>query len=163
MKVLVIMGSKSDLGVVEKCLSTLEWFNIEHDVRILSAHRALDEVYKVSSEAEGKGYSVIIGAAGKAAHLPGVIAAATVLPVIGLPIGTTALAGADSLYSIVQMPKGVPVATVAIDGAENAAILAAQIISLKSPELRARIKEHKSDIRAVVLRTDSEYNAARNK
>ena len=138
MKVGIVMGSKSDYPVVERTEKILKDFGVEFETRIISAHRTPSAAMEFSSKAEENGIEVIIAAAGKAAHLGGVLAAFTPLPVIGLPVKSSTLTGLDSLLSIVQMPKGVPVATVAIDGAENAGILAVQILSLKYPELEGK-------------------------
>ena len=129
-KVLVVMGSDSDLKVMEKCVDRLKSFDIPTEVRICSAHRTPAVAEQLAKNAAAEGFGVIIAAAGKAAHLGGVLAAYTTLPVIGVPMATSVMGGMDSLLSIVQMPKGIPVATVAIDGADNAAILAAQMIAL---------------------------------
>ncbi|KNZ40375.1 5-(carboxyamino)imidazole ribonucleotide mutase [Acetobacterium bakii] len=142
-KVAVIMGSDSDFDVVKKCLIALERFGIEYDVQVISAHRNPQKIFEYATTAEERGIEVIIGAAGKAAHLPGVIAGITPLPVIGIPIQTSFQGGLDSLLSIVQMPAGVPVATVAVNGAENAGILAAQMLSIKYPEIREKMKAYK--------------------
>lgn len=142
-KVAVIMGSDSDFDVVKKCLITLERFDIDYDVEVISAHRNPEKIFAFAKNAEANGIELIIGAAGKAAHLPGVIAGITPLPVIGIPIKTSFQGGMDSLLSIVQMPSGVPVATVAVNGAENAGVLAAQMLSIKYPELRAKMKAYK--------------------
>lgn len=152
MKVAVLMGSRSDLPVVEKTLGMLKKFGIGYEARVLSAHRTPDEALRLSKEAEQNGIDLIIAAAGKAAHLPGVLAAVTTLPVIGLPIKSSTLDGMDSLLSIVQMPTGIPVATVAINGAENAGILAAQILSLKYPVLKARLQDYKEEMREAILK-----------
>jgi 5-(carboxyamino)imidazole ribonucleotide mutase len=140
-KVAVLLGSKSDEQVMQGCLEYLTRFGIEHDLRILSAHRNPDEMAGFVKECERSGYQVIIAAAGMAAHLPGVAAAHTTLPVIGVPLEGSALNGVDALYSIVQMPAGVPVATVAIGsaGAKNAAVLAAQILALSDPSVRSKL------------------------
>ena len=159
MKVGIVMGSKSDYPVVERAEKILADFGIEYETRVISAHRTPRAAEKFASEAEANGIQVIIAAAGKAAHLGGVLAAFTPLPVIGLPIKSSTLDGLDSLLSIVQMPKGVPVATVAIDGAENAGILAAQILSVASPELRQAIKEYKIKMEADVLAIDAEFTS----
>ena len=143
MKVGIVMGSKSDYPVVERTEKILADFGVEYETRIISAHRTPLAAMKFASEAEENGIEVIVAAAGKAAHLGGVLAAFTPLPVIGLPVKSSTLTGLDSLLSIVQMPKGVPVATVAIDGAENAGILAVQMLSLKYPQLREKMKEYK--------------------
>lgn len=129
-KVLIIMGSDSDLEVMQGAMIALNNLNISYEVRISSAHRVPEKTARLAKEAEENGFSVIIAGAGLAAHLPGVLAAYTNLPVIGVPIKGGALNGVDALYSIVQMPKGIPVATVAINGAYNAGILAGQIIAL---------------------------------
>jgi len=142
MKILIILGSESDIPQIEGTKKLLSQFKIPFDVIIASAHRNPKKVSSIASAAESK-YDLIIAAAGMAAHLPGVIASHTVLPVIGIPIETKSLSGFDSLYSIVQMPSGIPVATVAIGGAKNAAILAAQILSLKYPKLKVALKAMK--------------------
>ncbi len=144
--VLVIMGSQSDMPVMESCIETLGKFELKYDVEVASAHRTPEKVIKIVSNAHEK-YKVIIAAAGKAAHLPGVIAGHTVVPVIGVPMKTSDLGGVDSLYSIVQMPKGVPVATVAINGSMNAAILATQIIGVSEQAVRERLLAHKEEMK----------------
>jgi phosphoribosylaminoimidazole carboxylase PurE protein len=138
----IILGSKSDLPVLEKAEKQLREFGIAYDITVASAHRTPKKVEQYAKSAEGK-YDLIIAAAGMAAALPGVVAAHTTLPVIGIPIHSKPLSGRDALFSIVQMPPGVPVATVAIDGARNAAILAAQILALKYPGLRSKLKQLK--------------------
>lgn len=160
MKVGIVMGSKSDYPVVERTEKILADFGVEFETRILSAHRTPLAAMEFSSKAEENGIEVIIAAAGKAAHLGGVLAAFTPLPVIGLPVKSSTLTGLDSLLSIVQMPKGMPVATVAIDGAENAGILAVQMLSLKYPQLRQAMKEYKAKMENDVLRTDEEFRQA---
>lgn len=142
-KVLVVMGSESDLPVMSACMRMLNDFAIPHDVRICSAHRSPDLAAQMARDAATDGYGVIIAAAGLAAHLPGVLAAYTILPVVGVPIKSGALAGQDALYAIVQMPTGIPVATVAIDGAANAAILAARILAVQDEDLQARLYQYK--------------------
>ena len=144
-KVGIICGSKSDLAVIEKAEKELKAFGIAYDITVASAHRTPKAVTDYARSAEQK-YDLIIAAAGMAAALPGVIAAHTTLPVIGLPIHSQGLSGHDALFSIVQMPPGVPVASVAIDGGRNAAILAAQILSLKYPALRAKLKKLKKEM-----------------
>jgi 5-(carboxyamino)imidazole ribonucleotide mutase len=141
-KIGIIVGSKSDLPVIEKAENVLKEFGIAYDLKIASAHRTPKEVEKFA-KAAANNYDLIIAAAGMAAALPGVVAAHTTLPVIGVPIHSPSLSGHDALFSIVQMPPGVPVATVAIDGAKNAAILAAEILSLKYPALKAKLKKIK--------------------
>ncbi len=143
LKVAIVMGSDSDLSKLKGCISLLKDFGIEYEVMICSAHRTPDAAAEFSRNAEKEGFGVIIAAAGKAAHLPGVIAAYTALPVIGVPLKGSALDGLDALLSIVQMPSGVPVATVAIDGGENAALLAVQILATSDEKLREKMKEYK--------------------
>lgn len=149
-KIAVVVGSKSDLPVVERCTKILESFDIGYDVKVLSAHRTPFETQEFAVNAD-KNYDLIIAGAGKAAHLPGVIAAYTTLPVIGLPIKSSTLDGLDSLLSIVQMPKGIPVATVAIDGAENAALLSCHILMLKYPYLKDLIVKYRKQMANEVL------------
>ena len=139
----IIMGSDSDLPVLENAFETFNYFKLPYEVKILSAHRTPKQHTDYSSTAEKRGVKVIIAAAGGAAHLPGVTAAHTVLPVIGVPIKSKELNGMDSLLSIVQMPSGVPVATVAIDGAKNAALLALQIIALSDKNIKHKLKRYK--------------------
>lgn len=145
-KVAVVMGSDSDFPVIKSCLKILKEFHIDFEISICSAHRTPDKASAFAREAESMGFDVIIAAAGKAAHLPGVIAAYTCLPVIGIPVKSSTMDGLDSLLSIVQMPAGIPVATVAIDGAENAALLAVQILSTAHHELRDMMKEYKKKL-----------------
>jgi len=135
-KVAIVMGSDSDFPVLKTTIKTLKRFEVEVEVHVISAHRTPEKAKEFAQNADVNGIDVIIAAAGKAAHLPGVLAAFTTLPVIGLPIKSSTLDGLDSLLSIVQMPKGVPVATVAIDGADNAALLAIQMLSLAYEDLR---------------------------
>jgi len=144
------MGSDSDLGIMKAAMETLDKFGIEYEVTIISAHRMPDVFYEYAKGAEAK-YDVLIAGAGGAAHLPGMAAAITPIPVIGVPIYTKALGGVDSLYSIVQMPSGIPVATVAINGAKNAAILAAKIISVKDPALREKVKAYAAELKDGVM------------
>ncbi|NLV86086.1 MAG: 5-(carboxyamino)imidazole ribonucleotide mutase [Clostridiales bacterium] len=150
-KVAVIMGSDSDLPVVEKAIACLKSFEVPFEVHVLSAHRTPNEAAGFSKNAREQGFGVIIAAAGKSAHLAGAIAANTTLPVIGIPIKSTALDGLDALLSTVQMPSGIPVATVAIDGAENAALLAVQILSLSDNSLALALGERREKAAAVVL------------
>mgnify|MGYP000064818860 CR=1 FL=1 len=140
----IIMGSDSDLPVMSAAAQMCEEFGIEYEVTVVSAHRTPERLVKYSKSAEKRGLRVIIAGAGGAAHLPGMVASLTVLPVIGVPVRGSNLEGMDSLLSIVQMPGGVPVATVAINGAKNAGILAAQILGVKSKETREKIKEYKN-------------------
>ncbi len=154
MKAAVIMGSKSDLPVLEITIKTLRNFGVEVDAHVISAHRTPEIAHGYASTAEENGIELIIAGAGKAAHLAGVISAYTTLPVIGVPIKSSTLDGLDSLLSTVQMPPGVPVATVAIDGAENAAILAVQILSLKHKELKQKLKRYKNQIAEKIAEAD---------
>jgi 5-(carboxyamino)imidazole ribonucleotide mutase len=155
------MGSKSDYKVVERAEQVLDGFGVEYVTRVISAHRTPQVAEAFASGAEDDGIEVIIAAAGKAAHLAGVLAAYTPLPVIGLPVKSSTLDGLDSLLSIVQMPKGVPVATVAIDGAENAALLAVQILSVKDAGLREQMKAFKENMEREVLQADAEFQKER--
>jgi len=155
-KAAVVMGSDSDFPVLKKCIKLLNDFGVETEVLVCSAHRTPQRAAEFAENAEKNGIDVIIAAAGKAAHLPGVLAAYTSLPVIGLPIKSSTMDGLDSLLSIVQMPSGIPVATVAIDGAENAAILAVQILSCAYTELRERIKEYKKELALKVEQKNTE-------
>lgn len=155
MKVAVIMGSDSDLPVIKKGLSVLKKFGVPFEVRVISAHRTPYDAEKFAANAYDNGFGVIIGAAGKAAHLAGVLAAFTTLPVIGLPIKSSTMDGLDSLLSMVQMPKGIPVATVAIDGAENAALLAVQILALSDKGLSDKLSEYKKEMAEEVKRKDA--------
>jgi 5-(carboxyamino)imidazole ribonucleotide mutase len=145
-KVAIVMGSISDESVMKKASDTLKEFGIEYEVHILSAHRMPEKTRKFAAGISGSGIKVVIAGAGKAAHLPGVIASCTTVPVIGVPIKTQDLGGLDSLLSIVQMPPGVPVACVAIDGARNAAILAAQILALADEGINSRMQKFKKDL-----------------
>ena len=138
----IVMGSDSDMPVMAKAAATLDELGISYEMNIISAHREPDEFFEYAKGAEGRGIKVIIAGAGMAAHLPGMCAALFPLPVIGIPMHTTSLGGRDSLYSIVQMPSGVPVATVAIGGAKNAAILAAKILAVSDPDLLQRLKDY---------------------
>lgn len=153
-KVAVIMGSKSDFGVVKSAVEVLKRFGVETEVRVISAHRTPEEAHEFSANAEKNGFEAIICAAGKAAHLGGVIAASTVLPVIGLPVKTDMMGGLDSLLSIVQMPSGIPVATVGVNGGENAGLLALQILGIKYPEISAKLKEYKAEMRKKINSDD---------
>ena len=138
-KVGIVMGSDSDMPVMSKAADMLEKFGIEYEMKIISAHREPDVFFEYAKTAEEKGFKVIIAGAGMAAHLPGMCAAIFPMPVIGIPMHTTSLGGRDSLYSIVQMPSGIPVATVAINGGANAGILAAKILATSDPELLAKL------------------------
>ncbi len=153
-KVAVIMGSDSDFPKLKPCIQKLCAFSIPFEVRVISAHRTPREAEAFASSAMDKGFGVIIAAAGKAAHLGGVLAAYTTLPVIGIPIQSSTMDGMDSLLSMVQMPSGVPVATVAIDGAANAAILAAQILALSDETLAQKLSDEKQRMEAEVVERD---------
>ena len=155
-KVAVIMGSKSDFDAVKPCFETLIKFGVPFDAHVMSAHRTPDLVCDYAKSAEKSGIKVIIAAAGKAAHLGGFIAAHTTLPVIGLPIKSSTLDGLDSLLSIVQMPSGIPVATVAIDGSANADLLACEILALSDPELSGRLKAEREKMHKGVIEKDKE-------
>ncbi len=154
-KVAVIMGSDSDFPVVKKAVRVLKEFGIPAEIHVMSAHRTPEQACAFASNARDNGFGAIIAAAGKAAHLAGVLAAHTTLPVIGIPIKSSTLDGLDALLATVQMPKGIPVATVAIDGAENAAYLAAQILSLSDEGIAAQLAKMKKDMTAEVLAKDA--------
>ena len=154
-KVAIIMGSDSDLKVMQGAMDTLKALQVPFCVRILSAHRTPDAAANFARSAQSEGYGVIIAAAGKAAHLAGAMAANTLLPVIGVPMKSSTLDGLDALLSTVQMPSGMPVATVAIDGAVNAALLAAQIIALSDAELAQRFADYRSAQTAKVAEKDA--------
>ncbi|MBQ7227810.1 MAG: 5-(carboxyamino)imidazole ribonucleotide mutase [Clostridia bacterium] len=153
-KVAIVIGSRSDYDIVKPALGVLDKFGVEGEIRIISAHRTPKEAHDYVASAEERGIEVIIGVAGKAAHLAGVIAGYTTLPVIALPIATSFMGGLDSLLSMVQMPKGVPVATVAVNGADNAALLAVQILAVKYPELKEKLIQYKEDMRKKVVEDD---------
>ena len=156
MNVAILMGSKSDYTMVQKTENVLKEFGIPFTTKILSAHRTPEETWAFAVNAEENGVEIFIAVAGMAAHLAGSLAAYTILPVIGVPIKSEALSGWDALLSTVQMPPGVPVATVAINGMENAALLAIQMLSLKFPELKEKLKKHKSTMKEKVLRDNKE-------
>ncbi len=157
-KVAVIMGSDSDLPVVEKAMDMLKSLDVPFEVHVFSAHRTPAECAEFTKNAREAGFGAIIAAAGKAAHLAGAVAANTTLPVIGIPVKSSTLDGLDALLSTVQMPTGLPVATVAIDGAANAALLAAQIIAVSDAELAARLDALRASGRDKVLAKDKEIN-----
>ncbi|PKM83327.1 MAG: 5-(carboxyamino)imidazole ribonucleotide mutase [Firmicutes bacterium HGW-Firmicutes-14] len=142
----IVMGSDSDLPVMKGAADMLSHFGIAHETVISSAHRVPEKTAQYARTAEERGLEVIIAGAGMAAHLPGVLAAFTTLPVIGVPLQSSVLAGTDALYAIVQMPPGIPVATMAINGAKNAGIFAAQILSVKYPEIREKLKEYRTKL-----------------
>ncbi len=146
----IIMGSDSDLSIMMEAARALEDFNIKYGLTIVSAHRTPERMFKYAKEAEKRGIEVIIAGAGGAAHLPGMIASLTPLPIIGVPIKTASLKGIDSLLSIRQMPGGVPVATVAINNAKNAGILAAEILGIKYPKIRGKVKQYKEKLKKEV-------------
>ena len=154
-KVGIVMGSDSDMPVMRKAAEILEKLGIDFEMRIISAHREPEVFFEYARTAEEKGFKVIIAGAGMAAHLPGMCAAIFPMPVIGIPMHTTSLGGRDSLYSIVQMPSGIPVATVAINGGVNAGLLAARILSTSDPELLARLKAYSLELKEQVVNKDS--------
>lgn len=156
MKVAVVMGSISDIDIVKKTVKVLDDFQVGSEVRVISAHRTPFEAIEFAKNADKNGIEVIIAAAGKAAHLAGVLAGVSTLPIIGLPIKSSTMDGLDSLLSVVQMPKGVPVATVAINGAENAGILAVQMLSIKYDGLKEKLKEYKQQMAREVSEMDKE-------
>ena len=147
----IIMGSDSDLPTMEKAIAVCEDFTVPHEVAIISAHRTPDRMVEYARNAHQQGIKVIIAGAGGAAHLPGMVAALTPLPVIGVPVTTRQLQGVDSLYSIVQMPRGIPVATVAIGNAQNAGLLAVQILATSDPQLQSKIQQYRQDLTQTVL------------
>ena len=149
-KVGIVMGSDSDMPVMAKAADILDKLGVEYEMTIISAHREPDVFFEYAKSAEAKGWKVIIAGAGMAAHLPGMCAAIFPMPVIGVPMHTTSLGGRDSLYSIVQMPSGIPVATVAINGGANAGILAAKILATSDPELLQRLKDYPVEMKEQV-------------
>ncbi len=153
-KVGIIMGSDSDLAVMKDAADILREFGVDYDITICSAHRLPEETARYAATAVERGLAVIIAGAGGAAHLPGVIAASTLLPVIGVPVQSGALAGVDALYAIVQMPRGIPVATVAINGSANAALLAVQMLALSDPGLRRALQDYRLKMAGSVLDKD---------
>ncbi len=153
-KVGIVMGSDSDMPVMAKAADILEQLGVEYEMTIISAHREPDVFFEYAKTAEEKGFKVIIAGAGMAAHLPGMCAAIFPMPVIGIPMHTTSLGGRDSLYSIVQMPSGIPVATVAINGGANAGILAAKILAVSDGELLERLKKYSADLKDQVVAKD---------
>ena len=162
-KAAVIMGSDSDLPVVEGAIKTLKEYGIPFEVHVFSAHRTPEEAREFALKARENGFGVLIAAAGKAAHLAGAIAAATTLPVIGIPVKSSTLDGLDALLSTVQMPSGIPVATVAIDGAKNAAILAAQMLAIEDDAIRQKLDDARAENRRNIIEKNrdisSRYNA----
>jgi 5-(carboxyamino)imidazole ribonucleotide mutase len=156
----IVMGSTSDLPVMQAAADALAEFGIEHEVRVVSAHRTPGEMIAYGQEAEQRGLSVIIAGAGGAAHLPGMLASVTPLPVIGVPVPLTHLDGLDSLLSIVQMPGGVPVATVAIGNAKNAGLLAVRILAASDPALRARMKDFQTQMADASRASNADISSA---
>lgn len=154
-KVSIVMGSDSDMPVMAKAAAVLDELGVSYEMRIISAHREVNEFFEYARTAEERGIKVIIAGAGMAAHLPGMCAAIFPLPVIGIPMHTTSLGGRDSLYSIVQMPSGIPVATVAIGGGANAAILACKILAVSDDELLARLKAYSENMKQSVMAKDA--------
>ena len=154
-KVAIIMGSDSDLPVVKPAVATLKEFGVEYEVRVMSAHRTPDAAAEFSRNAKANGFGVIIAAAGKAAHLGGVLAAHTVLPVIGIPVKSSTLDGLDALLATVQMPSGIPVATVAIDGSANATLLAIQMLALSDERLSEKFAAYKKSMAEGVAKKDA--------
>lgn len=162
-KVGIVMGSDSDMKVMSKAADMLEKLGIDYEMTIISAHRMPDVFFEYANKAEEKGFKVIIAGAGMAAHLPGMCAAIFPMPVIGIPMSGKNLDGQDALYSIVQMPPGIPVATVAIDGGMNAAILAARILATSDPEILKRLKENSEEMKAVVQAKASKLDSLGHK
>ena len=154
-KVGIVMGSDSDMPVAEKAIERLEGYGIPYEVHIYSAHRTPEQAKKFAEEAEANGFGAIIALAGKAAHLAGALAANTLLPVIGVPVKSSTLDGLDALLSTVQMPSGIPVATVAIGGGKNAGILAAKILAVSDPDLLARLKKYSANMADEVAAKDA--------
>ena len=152
-KIGIIMGSDSDLPVMKKSCQILDELEVDYEVTVISAHRTPERAQEYILTAKANNIAVIIAGAGKAAHLPGVIAASTLVPVIGVPIRTSTLGGADSLYSMVQMPGGIPVATVALNGAKNAALLALQMLALSDQEISRKLKRYRDEMRQEVNQT----------
>jgi 5-(carboxyamino)imidazole ribonucleotide mutase len=152
----IVMGSSSDFEVMNQAATVLERFNVEYEIRVVSAHRTPDKMHEYGSSAKHRGLKVIIAGAGGAAHLPGMLAASTTLPVIGVPVALARLDGLDSLLSIVQMPRGVPVATVAINGAANAGLLALRILATDSDSLSDQLETYRQELSAEALAQDTD-------
>ena len=161
-KVGIVMGSTSDLPIVEKAIAVLQEYGVPMEVRVLSAHRCPEEAREFAAGARASGFSVLIAFAGMAAHLAGALAANTTLPVIGVPCKSAAFDGMDALLSTVMMPSGIPVATVAVDGGKNAALLALQILAVSDAELAAKLDQAREDGKAAVLKADAEIMAKFN-
>ena len=162
-KVGLLMGSKNDFETLKPCIKTLKNFGVEVEAHVLSAHRTPHQAAEFAENAVSNNFGVIICAAGKAAHLGGVIAAHTILPVVGIPVKSSTLDGLDALLAFVQMPAGIPVATVAIDGAENAALLAIQMLAIENKDLANKLKDFKSEMANKILSADSELQLEINK
>lgn len=156
----IVMGSDSDMPIMAKAADILEEFGISYEMKIISAHREPDVFFEYARTAEEKGFKVIIAGAGMAAHLPGMCAAIFPMPVIGIPMHTTSLGGKDSLYSIVQMPSGIPVATVAINGGTNAGLLAAKILATSDEELLKKLKDYSAKLKQQVEKKDAHLQEA---
>jgi phosphoribosylaminoimidazole carboxylase PurE protein len=157
----IIMGSKSDLETMADCAQTLEEFGVPHEVRVVSAHRTPEKMVEYAKTARERGLKVIVAGAGGAAHLPGMVASLTTLPVIGVPVTTKTLGGMDSLYSIVQMPAGIPVATVAIGNSRNAGLLAVQILAVSDEKLAKKLEKFREGQADLVKRMNEEIGAGR--
>lgn len=158
-KVLILMGSDSDLPVMGKAVEVLKEMGVGYEIHISSAHRLPEKTMELARSARERGFEVIICGAGMAAHLAGVVAANTTLPVIGVPLASGALNGVDALYSTVMMPPGIPVATVAIDGAKNAAYLACSILSIKYPDLKEKLEQYRAKTKEQLLKKDAEIQS----
>lgn len=158
-KVGIIMGSDSDFPVMSECAKLLKQFGVEFEISVVSAHRTPDKMYHYAKTVEERGIQVIVAGAGGSAHLPGMVASLTTVPVIGVPVKSRSLDGMDSLLSIVQMPPGIPVATVAINGAANAGILAVQILSINNIELKEKLKTYKNHLVEEVAKKDERIQA----
>lgn len=157
----IVMGSDSDLPIMQAAADVLDELNVSRTIDIVSAHRTPELLYDYASRAEERGYEVIIAGAGGAAHLPGMLASISCLPVIGVPVSATKLEGQDALLSIVQMPAGVPVACVAIDNAKNAGILAAQMVSIADPDVRENIRVYKRNLSDMVMQKAARLRSSR--
>ncbi len=160
LKAAIVMGSDSDLGVLSAAAGVLEYFAVPFEIKILSAHRTPEAALSYAASAGKRGFGVIIAGAGGAAHLPGVLAAATLLPVIGVPMNATSFEGLDSLLSIVQMPAGIPVATVGVNSAKNAGLLAVQILAVKETRLKAKLKIYRAKMKKEVLAETAKLDRA---
>ncbi|WP_052665525.1 5-(carboxyamino)imidazole ribonucleotide mutase [Nitriliruptor alkaliphilus] len=160
MTVAIVMGSESDLPLMRPAADTLTEFGVDHEVRVVSAHRTPHDMLRFADDAAGRGIQVIVAGAGGAAHLPGMLASATTLPVIGVPLARTALGGTDALHSVVQMPAGIPVATVAVDGAVNAALLAVRILGLGDERIAEQLAQHQEALAERARAMDSRVREA---